>query len=131
MNWIRVGWRRLGSFLRRRTLEHGLDEEIRFHIDQQTEKNRRAGMSPDLARSAALRKFGGMERTREITRDEIRPALLDDSVRDVRHGFRVLRRAPGFTMAALATLALGIGATSAIFGVVRTVMLEPLPYRDP
>ena len=76
-------------------------------------------------------KFGGLEGVRESTRDEIRPALLDDSVRDVRHGLRGLRRAPGFTAAALVTLALGIGATSAIFSVVRTVMLEPLPYHEP
>ena len=63
--------------------------------------------------------------------NEVRPALVEDSVRDIRHGVRVLRRAPGFTAAALVTLAVGIGATSAIFSVVRTVMLEPLPYREP
>ena len=80
-------------------LERGLDEEIRFHIDQQTEKNRRAGMSPDEARRQALIRFGGVERVKESTRDEIRPALLEDSLRDVRHGLRVLRRAPGFTAA--------------------------------
>jgi putative ABC transport system permease protein len=73
----------------------------------------------------------GLEPVRESTRDEIRPALLEESVRDLRHGARVLRQAPGFAAAALVTLALGIGATSAIYSLVRTVMLEPLPYRDP
>ena len=124
-------WARIRSLFRAGTLVDGLDDEIRFHIDQQTEKNRRAGMSPEEARRQAMIRFGGVERMREKTRDEIRPALLEDSWRDVRHGARALRRAPGFTAAALATLALGIGATAAIFSVVRTVMLEPLPYRDP
>jgi putative ABC transport system permease protein len=131
MRWITESWKWIRSISRRQTLESGLDEEIRFHIDQQIEKNRRAGMSPDEARRQALLKFGGVERVRESTWDEIRPALLEDSVRDLRHGVRVLRRAPGFSAAAVVTLALGIGATSAIFSVVRTVMLEPLPYREP
>jgi putative ABC transport system permease protein len=82
-----------------------LDEEIRFHLDQQTEKNRRAGMTPDEARRQALLRFGGLEPVKESTRDEIRPALLEDSVRDIRHGGRVLR-APGSTAAAVVTPAL-------------------------
>ncbi len=116
---------------RRRALERGVDEELQFHLDQQTEKYVRAGMSPDEARRQAMLRFGGVVRVQEETRDEIRPALLDDSIRDIRFGARILWRAPGFTVAALATLAIGIGATAAIFSVVRTVMLEPLPYREP
>jgi putative ABC transport system permease protein len=131
MGWLAETWSRIRSLGRRDTLERGLDEEIRFHLDHQIEKNRRAGMSPDEARRQALIRFGGLDQTRERTRDEIRPALVEDSVRDVRHGVRVLRGAPGFTAAALATLVIGIGATSAIFSILRAVMLEPLPYRDP
>jgi hypothetical protein len=131
MRWMTTSWQWIRSIGRRRTLESGLDEEIRFHIDQQTEKNLRAGMRQEEARRQALLKFGGLERARESTRDEIRPALLEDSVRDLRHGTRLLRRSPGFAVAALATLAVGIGATSAIYSVARTVMLEPLLYYRP
>ena len=131
MRSIIEGWKRIRSVRRRKELERGLVEEIRFHIDQQTEKNRRAGMDPAEARRQALLRFGGVERTKESTRDEVRPALLEDTARDVRHGLRVLQSAPAFTAAALITLALGIGATSAIFSVVRTVVWTPLPYHDP
>jgi putative ABC transport system permease protein len=131
MKWITEGWQWIRSIGRRGPLESGLDEEIRFHIDQQAEKLHRAGLSPEEARRQAVLKFGGLEGVRERTRDQIRPALLEDTLRDIRQGLRILRRAPGFTAAALITLALGIGATSAIFSVVRTVMLAPLPYHEP
>ena len=128
---IKNAWQWIRSIARRGRSESRLDEEMRFHLDQQTAKYQRAGMSAEEARRQALIRFGGLERVKEDSRDEIRPALLNDSIRDVRHGLRVLRRAPGFTAAALITLGLGIGATAAIFSVVRTVMLEPLPYHEP
>ena len=131
MSRLMQAWWWILSMARGRALEHGLDEEMRFHIDQQTEKLRRAGMNPDDARRQAMLRFGGIEGVKERTRDEIRPPVLEGSLRDVRHGIRMLRRAPGFTIAALLTLAIGIGATCAIFTVVRTVMLEPLPYDRP
>src|SRR5262245_1170441 len=131
MSWIPETLTRIRSLAHRRAFESGLNEEIRFHIDQQTEKLRRAGLPPDEARRQAMLKFGGVESVKDSTRDEVRPALLEDSVRDLRHGIRVLRRWPGFALAALVTRALGIGATSAIFSVVRAVMLEPLPYDRP
>ncbi len=131
MGWLGETWHRLRSIGRRDAIESGLDDEIRFHVDQQTDKYIREGLSPADARRRALVAFGAMERAKESTRDEFRPALLEDAVRDVRHGIRLLMRAPGFTGAAVVTLALGIGATAAIFSIVRTVLLEPLPYREP
>jgi putative ABC transport system permease protein len=131
MKFIVRGWQWARSIARRRMLEDGLNEEMRFHIDQQTEKNLRAGMTPQEARRQAMVRFGGLEAMKEHARDEIRPAPLEDAVRDARHGVRMLLRTPAFAFAALLTLGLGIGATAAIFSVVRTVMLEPLPYRQP
>ena len=99
MAWLTDTWGRIRSLWHRDALESGLGDEIRFHIDQQTEQNLRAGMTPQEARRQALIRFGGVEGTRERTRDEIRPAVLDDSWRDVRHGARMLRRSPGFAIA--------------------------------
>lgn len=130
MSWIRETWWRIRSLNRQRAMESGLDEEIRFHIDQQTEKNLRAGMGPEAARHEALIKFGRLESLKESTRDEFRPAFLEDSMRDLRCGARALRRAPWFTLFASLTLALGIGASVTVFSVVRSVLWRPLPYPD-
>ena len=127
---MRDAVRRLLSLFRRGALEHGLDEEIRFHVEQQTNKNIRAGMLPDEARRQAFIRFGGVEAMKERTRDEFRPALMEDFLRDTRYGARVLLRAPGFALVAIVTLGLGIGAATAVFSVVNGVLLAPLPYPD-
>jgi predicted permease len=121
---------RLRSVWRRDELESGLDEEMRFHIEQQTQKNIDQGMTPEAARRAAEQRFGGVDRMKEITRDEFRPALLEDTFRDLRYGVRTLLRAPGFAFVAILTLGLGIGAATAVFSVVNGVLLRPLPYPE-
>jgi putative ABC transport system permease protein len=111
-------------------MESRLDEEVRFHVDMLAQRNQRAGMTSDDARRAALVRFGGRGQWTEASRDEYRSRPLDDFVRDVRHAVRTLRSAPSFTVAAVATLAIGIGATTAIFSAVYGVLLEPLPFPD-
>ncbi|HEV7509317.1 MAG TPA: ABC transporter permease [Thermoanaerobaculia bacterium] len=130
MGILREEMKRLSGTMRQRTAEPELDEEIRFHIDMQTEKNLRLGMSPEEARRAALVRFGGTERMKEEARDEYRSRPLEDLVQDVRYGLRSALRTPLFTLLAVLTLALGIGANAAVFGVVKSVLLDALPYAD-
>jgi putative ABC transport system permease protein len=131
MRSVKDGWRRLRTMTRLGSIEQGLDEEIRFHIDRQTEKNIRLGMTPDEARRAATARFGGIEMTKDRTRDEFRPARFENALRDVRYGCRALRRTAGFTTVSILTLALGIGATTTVFSVINGVLLKPLPYAEP
>jgi predicted permease len=122
---------KIAHWLRHRDgIERRLGEEVAFHIEQQIEKNLRAGFTPDEARRRALLRFGGVEAVKERTRDEFRFVSLEDTVRDLRLGVRSLRRTPTFTTIASLTLALGIGAATAVFTVVDGVLLKPLPYPE-
>ena len=122
---------RLRALLRRQTVERELAEEIRFHLERETEKNLRHGMGEGEARRRALVAFGGVERIKEAYRDDRGDRPLADLRSDVRQAFRLFGRNPTLVGAIVLTLALGIGANVAIFSAVSAVMLRPLPFPRP
>lgn len=123
------------SFLRnlfaRAKVESELDQELRAYVDLLADEKARAGMSPDEARRQARLEAGGVEAIKDEVRDARRGALVEATLRDVRHAFRLLARSPGFALLAILTIGLGIGANSAIFSVVNGVVRKPLAYPDP
>src|SRR3984957_2356400 len=116
---------------RRKAETARLNDELAFHLDQQVKENIAGGAAPEEARYAALRTFGNPTQLREEARSSWRWNWLEKFVRDLRYGARTLARSPGFAFTAILVMALGIGATTSLFTIVRSVLLKPLPFRDP
>ena len=123
--------RRLWTLLRPRAPDHALDAELRYHIDRLEAEHRERGLPAESARLAARRDLGGVLRTREEYRDQRGLPMLETLWRDVRFSLRSMQRTPAVTLAVILTLAIGIGANTAIFTVVNAVLIKPLPYPDP
>ena len=131
MNRLRIFLFRLRGMFLKRNLEQELADEISSHLEMQVEDLQRQGMSADEAHYAALRKFGGVEQVKETYRERRGLTYVETFLRDLGYGARMLRRSPIITTVAILSLALGIGANTALFSVVDAVLLKTLPVEAP
>jgi len=131
MRTLRRFFKRLTSWARTKRDEERLQEEIAEHLALATEENLRARMSSIEARRQAMLKFGGVEAMKEEYRDQKGLPFLETLAQDLRYAVRMLLRSPGFALIAIATMALGVGATTAIYSVIDATLLHPLPYPHP
>jgi predicted permease len=131
MEWLNVLLARLRGLLRREAVIDDIEEELRIHVEMETQANVERGMSFDEARREALASFGNVGRMRELAYEVRGGGLMDRIWQDLRYGLRRLLKTPSFTAVAVLTLAVGIGATTAIFSVIYATFLAPLPYPEP